>query len=96
MTEFLVRIAVRLPADMPDERRAELAAAERVRGRELVESGAIQRIWRVPGGLRNVGVWRAEDATELHALIRSLPFARWCEVDVTALAAHPLEGGPDV
>ena len=28
-------------------------------------TGVITRIWRLPGGLRNVGVWCAADATEL-------------------------------
>jgi muconolactone D-isomerase len=96
MAEFLVKITVRPPHDMPEARLAELVAAERVRGRELVESGAIQRIWRLPGGVRNVGIWRAADATELHQLLRSIPLAPWCEMEVTALATHPLEGGPEV
>lgn len=96
MPEFLVRIAVRVPDAMPEGRRTELLAAERVRGRELVDSGTIARIWRIPGAMRNVAIWRAADATELHGLLRSLPFAPWSEIDVTALAEHPLEGGPDV
>lgn len=91
MQEFLVRIVVHVPPDMPAERLQELVAAERVRGRELREAGSIQRIWRLPGGLRNVGVWRARDATELHELLMSLPFARWITTEVEALAVHPLE-----
>jgi muconolactone D-isomerase len=91
--EFLVRIEVSLPPDMPDERRADLAAAELARGRELQGRGAIQRIWRLPGGLRNVGVWEAHDATELHELITSLPLYPWIRSEVTALAVHPLEAG---
>ena len=89
--EFLVRLDVALPPDMEPERRAALLAAERERGLELRRSGAIERIWRVPGGMRNVGVWRAADATELHELIASLPAYPWLHADVTALAVHPLE-----
>jgi muconolactone D-isomerase len=74
--EFLVRIEVSLPGDMPDASR---------------KRGAIERIWRLPGGLRNVGIWEAEDATELHDLISSLPFYPWLHAEVTALAVHPLE-----
>lgn len=91
--EFLVRIEVSLPPDMPEARRAELAAAERDHGLELRRRGAIQRIWRVPGGLRNVGIWEARDATELHELINGLPLFPWIRADVTALAQHPLEAG---
>ena len=56
-----------------------------------MDQGAIVRIWRVPGGLRNVGIWSAPDATALHALITSLPLSRWFSTEVEALATHPLE-----
>ena len=91
MQDFLVRIHVKLPPTMAAGEIEQLVAAERVRGRELVAAGAIQRIWRLPGSMRNVGVWRAEDATALHELIVSLPLSRWIEVDVEPLATHPLE-----
>ena len=89
--EFLVRIEVDLPPDLGDERLGALIAAERERGRELVEAGHIVRIWRLPGGVRNVGVWRAGDATELHELLMSLPTRPWFRTTVEALAVHPLE-----
>jgi muconolactone D-isomerase len=93
--EFLIDITVRLPPTLPDDERAALLDAERQRGRELLESGAIRDIWRVPGALRNVAIWSARDATELHALLTSLPVHRYCEVSVTPLAVHPLRGGPE-
>jgi muconolactone D-isomerase len=89
--EYLVRIQVALPADMPAGRSAELAAAERERGVQLRSQGAIQRIWRLPGQTANVGVWAAGSASELHELIGSLPLHPWMSVEVTALAVHPLE-----
>lgn len=91
--EFLVRIEVSLPAEMAAHQKSELLAAERARGRELRASGAIRRIWRVPGGLHNVGIWEAADATELHELIERLPLYPWIRAEVTALARHPLEAG---
>ena len=93
--DFLVDITVRLPPALPQEERLELMRAERARGRELIEAGAIQHIWRIPGALRNVSVWRAEDATELHELLTSIPAYRYSEIQVTALATHPLLGGPE-
>jgi muconolactone D-isomerase len=93
--EFLVDITVRLPPALPDDERAALMAAERARGRQLVDSGSIRHIWRIPGMLRNVSVWSASDATELHELLTSLPVHRYCEIAVTALATHPLMGGPE-
>jgi muconolactone D-isomerase len=88
---FLVRIDVQLPAALPDEERADLLAAELERGRELVAAGVIRAIWRLPGGLRNVGIWEAADATDLHDQIASLPVFRWLTAEVTALAEHPLQ-----
>ena len=89
--DFLVRIRVDLPTTLdPDERRR-LLAAELERGRELRAKGAIVGIWRVPGGLRNVGIWQAADATELHELISSLPAYPYISASVTPLAVHPVE-----
>jgi muconolactone D-isomerase len=89
--EFLVTIHVNVPPDMPDAQRRELVAAEAVRGRELMEQGALVRIWRVPGRWANISLYRCRDATELHALVTSLPMSPWFEVSVEALATHPLE-----
>jgi muconolactone D-isomerase len=89
--EFLVAIDVRLPGALPERERAELRAAELERGRELVEAGVIAAIWRVPGALRNVGIWEAADATELHEHLSSLPLFPWLTADVTPLAEHPLQ-----
>lgn len=94
--EFLVDITVRLPPGLAAVEREALIAAERARGAELLESGAIQSIWRIPGALRNISIWSAADATALHALLVSLPTYPYTEIQVTALAEHPLNGGPEV
>jgi muconolactone D-isomerase len=88
--EFLVQITTDLPPDMPAADRDELVAAETRRGQELVDMGIIRAIWRVPGRLRNVGIWEAADATELHDFITSLPAYPWFSAAVTPMAAHPL------
>ena len=88
--EFLVRIDIDL-SDVTEPRRRELLDAELQRGRELLASGALRRIWRVPGRLANVSLYEAPDATALHALLTSLPLWPWMDVRVDALATHPLE-----
>ena len=85
-----MQIDVRLPGTLAENERAELLDAELERGRQLVEAGAIRAIWRIPGALRNVGIWEAADATELHEQLSSLPLFPWLRTDVTPLAEHPL------
>ena len=89
--EFLVSIEVRTPVDMDPARLAELQAAEAVRPRELVEQGQLKRIWRIPGRRANVSLYEAPDATALHAAISSLPLFPYLDVQVQALATHPVE-----
>ncbi|WP_442880753.1 muconolactone Delta-isomerase [Aeromicrobium sp.] len=88
--EFLVEIDIRLPADMSEERRSELLADERARGTQLLDEGVLVDIWRIPGRLANVAIWKAVDATELHSAIATLPLFPWFDVRVTCLAVHPL------
>lgn len=92
--EFLVRIETALPPDMPEQYRRELMEAEAARGRELIESGLLRRIWRVPGRQANVSLYEAPDVTAVHAAIASLPAWRWMDVTVEPLAVHPLEAPP--
>ncbi len=89
--EFLVRIEVRLPSELAGEARRKLTARELARAKALQSAGSIVRIWRIPGRPANVGVWRAADATDLHELLTSLPLYPWLEIDVQALALHPVE-----
>jgi muconolactone D-isomerase len=92
--EFLVQIDVALPPSMPIADRERLLTAENERGHELLAAGSIRDIWRIPGALRNVGVWEAADATELHDLISSLPLFPFLAAEVTPLAVHPLRRSP--
>jgi muconolactone D-isomerase len=80
---------------MPDGERSALLERERTRGLELRDAGAIEDVWRVPGRLANVGIWRAETATALHAAITSLPVWPWTDVSVTPLADHHLTSRPE-
>lgn len=88
--EFLVHIEINLPPETPPDERTRLLDAEAVRGRQLVESGKLKRIWRVPGRWANVSLYDVNDATELHEVLSSLPLWPWLDVDVQPLARHPL------
>src|ERR1700722_15808856 len=90
MQEFLVRVRVNVDPSVDAATRATLLSAERARGEELVRSGNIRAIWRVPGTQGNVAIWAAEDATALHALLASLPHFLYMDIEVMAIAEHPL------
>jgi len=94
--EFLVEIELEWPADGDPQRRAELTAAESRRASELAREGILRRLWRVPGTKRNIGLWEAEDATQLHAALASLPFFPWLSIVVRPLADHPNDPRPRI
>lgn len=89
--EFLVRTRLTRPASATDEDVAELMAAERARGDELIAAGTIKRLWRVPGEWGAWVLYEAPDATAVHTAITSLPLYKWMAVEVHALAKHPFD-----
>ena len=92
--EFLVQIEIGLPPETGEDRKQQLVGAEAARAKELADQGRISRLWRIPGRWANVGIWCAEDATELHEAISSLPLYPWLDVRVTPLARHPSDPHP--
>ena len=89
--EFLVSIDIRAPHDLDPDRLAALQSAETARARELMTAGTLKRIWRIPGRRSNISLYEAADATALHAALSSLPLFPYMEIEVQALATHPLE-----
>ena len=87
--EFLVRIEIGWPPGEDEERRQELIARETVRASELAASGNLVRLWRSVGSWGNIGIWSATDATQLQALLASLPLFPWMRISVEPLAIHP-------
>lgn len=87
--QFLVHIELGYPADGDPEEKARLVEAERARAGELAAEGTLLRLWRIPGRTANWGLWQAEDATQLHAALASLPFFPYLDIDVQPLAQHP-------
>lgn len=89
--EFLARIEQDISPDMDPGRLAEVKAAEKVRGEQLVASGKLRRIWRIPGRRAVMALYRVESAEELHEILSSLPLFPWMDIEVTALSAHALD-----
>ncbi|MER5473882.1 muconolactone Delta-isomerase family protein [Streptomyces sp. NPDC002935] len=94
MQDFLVEITTAVPPDVPAGEVDRLRAAEAVRARELTAAGRLFRLWRPVGEKRSIGVWRAEDETELRTeVLGTLPLWPWMTAVVTPLEPHPNDPG---
>lgn len=91
MAEFLVHIKINWPHSVDAETRADFRTRERAHAATLAEKGHLVRMWRVPGRLENWGLWRAKDATELHDILTSLPVWPYMDLQVHAMAKHPVD-----
>jgi muconolactone delta-isomerase len=94
MSEFLVQMENRIPADFDPDERERLHRAEGARARELAAAGILVRLWRVAGRRANAGIWRAASNVELHAALESLPMFPYLDIQVTPLSRHPNDPAP--
>ncbi|MCP9955715.1 muconolactone Delta-isomerase family protein [Actinomadura madurae] len=88
--DFLVRVDAARAYELPEDECAALIDRERARGLELMEEGVIRHFWRLPGTRANIGVWSATDADALEEALASLPIRPYADIEVTALATHPM------
>jgi muconolactone delta-isomerase len=91
-TEFLTTFEVTFPDSAGEQEVADMKAREAARIHELAEEGHVVRLWSLPptpGHWRALGLWRAEDATELQVLLKSLPMDAWMTTETTPLTEHP-------
>ncbi|GAA3356283.1 MULTISPECIES: muconolactone Delta-isomerase [Saccharopolyspora] len=88
--EFLVQVDVARVFELPAAEREDVITREKARGRELLADGVIRHFWTVVGKRANVGVWVADDAEQLHAILSALPIWPWADIEVTPLITHEL------
>ena len=91
-TEFLTTFEVTFPDSAGEQEVADMKAREAKRTRELAEEGHLVRLWSLPptpGRWRALGLWRAKDADELKAVLKSLPMDPWMVTETTPLTEHP-------
>ncbi|MGW4927078.1 muconolactone Delta-isomerase family protein [Streptomyces parvulus] len=95
MDEFLVELTTAIPEGTDPAEVDRRRAAETVRAGELAEQGRLFRLWRPVGETRSVGVWRADDESDLWSnVLGSLPLWPWMTAEVTPLRPHPNDPGP--
>ncbi|HEY0297492.1 MAG TPA: muconolactone Delta-isomerase family protein [Bordetella sp.] len=87
---FALKIEVSVPADVPQETKADLRKRENARAIELIKQGRLKRIFRVVGEVSNISLWEAETLEQLHADVGSLPLYPYMKVHVTPLIEHPV------
>ncbi|MCX4912017.1 muconolactone Delta-isomerase family protein [Streptomyces sp. NBC_00687] len=94
MKEYLVELTTTVPDRTEPAEVDRRRAAESVRAKELATQGRLFRLWRPAGELRSVGVWRAEDETDLREkVLGSLPLWPWMTAVITLLESHPNDPG---
>jgi muconolactone delta-isomerase len=90
--EFLVEFDLQVPGGTPESEVNGREQAESAAAAELADEGHLVRLWRWPragDGVAAVGLYRADSAAQLDALLAELPLADWLTVTVTPLHAHP-------
>ena len=86
--EFLTTFALTVPEGTPQQVVDDTVAGEAKSARALAGQGRLLRLWRLPTG-DALGLWRARDAAEMHAIMESLPLYPWMTVGTTPLTPHP-------
>jgi muconolactone delta-isomerase len=88
-TEFLTTFTVTIPAGTPAQTAEDTKAREAERAYELAGQGHLLRLWTLPGEGRSLGLWRAQDAAGMQAILASLPLNAWMTVQTAPLTRHP-------
>jgi muconolactone delta-isomerase len=88
--EFLTTFtATAEPAQAQAVADAKVLFREAGRAQELAAEGHLERLWQLPSPGRLLGLWRATDAVEMHAIVKSLPLDPWRTTEITPLGEHP-------
>ena len=88
-TEFLTTFTIAIPEGTPAQTVEDTRAHEAERAYELAGQGHLLRLWALPGDGRTLGLWRAQDAAEMQAILKSLPLDAWLTVQTRPLTRHP-------
>lgn len=97
--EFFVDMVTSVPDGTSEDEVAAMRGREAARSAELAAQGSLLRLWRpplAPGEWRTWGLFRAQDAEELEAVLASMPLRAWRRESVTPLTPHPNDPGQPV
>jgi muconolactone delta-isomerase len=91
-TEFFTTFTAAIPDGTPTQVVDDARAGEARRTHELAEQGHLIQLWLLSawqGGSHALGLWRAQDAAHMRAILESLPMAPWLTEEITPLVPHP-------
>jgi muconolactone delta-isomerase len=91
-TEFFTTFIAAIPDGTPAQVVSDARAGEARRTHELAEQGHLVRLWLLSAwqdGSHALGLWRAQDAAHMRAILESLPLAPWLTEEITPLVPHP-------
>jgi muconolactone D-isomerase len=94
--EFLVNMTTHVPAGTSEQAVDDIKAREAAHSAELAAQGHLLRLWRPPlkpGEWRTLGLFAADDATQLEDVLASMPLRVWRTDVVTPLSPHPSDPG---
>jgi muconolactone D-isomerase len=94
--EFLTTMTTHVPEGTLEKEVDSTKEREAVRARELAALGHLLRLWRPPvrpGEWKTLGLWSAENESQLQELLASMPLHVWMTVEVTPLMPHPNDPG---
>jgi len=90
--EFLTNLITHVPDGTAESIVEDTTSREAVRAAELAQQGHLLRLWKPPvepGEWRTLGLWSADDESQLKTILASLPLHVWMTVEITPLTPHP-------
>ena len=92
MTDFLVEMAIKVPADISAHELELKRRAEALYVKQCAAEGSVVRLWRPKGrgdALKNIGIWSAPSRHALNTVLGNLPMFEWISLTVRELEPHP-------
>ena len=89
--EYLVTMTTHVPEGTPQNAVDDIRDREAVRSQELAKQGHLLRLWRPPlqpGEWRSLGLFAADDDSQLEQVLASMPLRVWRTDEVTPLSPH--------
>ena len=90
--EYLVTMATHVPDGTSEDAVQDIRTREAAHSRELATQRHLLRLWRPPlkpGEWRSLGLFSADDSTQLEGVLASMPLKVWRTDEVTPLSPHP-------